>query len=45
MGKASVPSHICDDCGYRPKWSDTKFIPEHKVTHVICYNCGTEWVE
>lgn len=33
------------ECGYKPRVSDTNWIPEHEVTHVICYNCGKEWVE
>ena len=36
---------VCEKCGFRPRWSDTNMIPEHGVTHVICYECGHEWVE
>ena len=45
MGKASAPSHVCERCGYRPRWSDAMFISEQNVTHVRCYECGNEWVE
>ncbi len=35
----------CEHCGYRPRVADTIFIEEHQVFHVICYDCGKEWVE
>lgn len=35
----------CDKCGYRPRLADSHYIVEHKVLHVICYDCGNEWVE
>ena len=46
---------VCDKCGYRPKVGDRyevtfdnttrEGVDEIKVLHVICYNCGAEWVE
>lgn len=42
----------CDHCGYRPRTRDCFTIKmneseadEYSVVHVICYNCGQEWVE
>ena len=40
MRKASV----CD-CGYQPRNSDCHEVVEHDVVHVVCYQCGKEWVE
>lgn len=48
MAKASAVKRetcTCAKCGFRPPWKDTMYIEEHEVTHVICYNCGNEWVE
>lgn len=46
---------VCDRCGYRPRAGDryevtfdntTKDgVDEISVLHVICYQCGYEWVE
>lgn len=47
---------VCDKCGYRPKVGDRyevtfdntskkNGVDEIKVLHVICYQCGYEWVE
>jgi hypothetical protein len=41
------------DCGYRPRKSDCQEVvvdvdDNNKATvvlHVICYSCGSEWVE
>jgi len=33
------------ECGYHPRESDSLWIPEYKVLHVVCYECGAEWVE
>ena len=33
------------DCGYAPKAADCAWIDDHDVLHVICYECGKEWVE
>lgn len=46
----------CDKCGYRPRLEDAHFVEvegrfsssENEVQtlcHVICYDCGHEWVE
>ncbi len=35
----------CAYCGYRPRAADRFYVEDHKVTHVICYKCGKEWVE
>lgn len=43
----------CDRCGYRPRRKDCVSIEvtdpqdgaDKTVVHVICYNCGAEWVE
>ena len=32
-------------CGYHPRAQDVLWIEDHKVFHVICYECGREWVE
>ncbi len=46
MGQASVvEDNSCSQCGYRPRSTDKMYIEEHDVTHVICYQCGREWVE
>lgn len=33
------------DCGYRPRVEDCRWIQQHEVLHVICYQCGSEWVQ
>ena len=46
------PEFVCK-CGYRPRKSDAyevkmnEGLPEYEyiILHVICYNCGSEWVE
>lgn len=35
----------CPRCGYRPQKRDRSFIEEYDVWHIVCYNCGKEWVE
>lgn len=35
---------ICPSCGYKVKRKDEFYIIEHGVWHLICYNCGDEWV-
>jgi len=35
----------CELCGYRPRAKDAHWIDEWEVLHVICYDCGHEWVE
>ena len=51
-----VKASACDRCGYRPRRSDAQVVEVsipgqdgeeelHKVVHVICYDCGHEWVE
>lgn len=40
-------------CGYRPRREDVHIVKmnedageyEYTILHVICYNCGKEWVE
>jgi predicted nucleic-acid-binding Zn-ribbon protein len=47
---------VCDKCGYRPRATDQyevtfdntskkNGVDEIIVLHVICYQCGYEWVE
>jgi len=43
---------ICDVCGYHPRLKDAHNVLMHEgrpdefeIIHVICYNCGHEWVE
>ena len=33
------------ECGYQPRRTDTHWIADYEVIHVICYKCGKEWVE
>jgi DNA-directed RNA polymerase subunit M/transcription elongation factor TFIIS len=51
-----VKASACDRCGYRPRTSDAQeievSIPDsddeeelQTIVHVVCYNCGHEWVE
>jgi len=35
----------CIACGFRIPGKDTRLIDGHNVLHVICYECGYEWVE
>ena len=42
----------CDKCGYHPRESDKHTIVmndgteySYDIIHVICYQCGYEWVE
>ena len=35
----------CPTCGYRTQKRDRHWVPEYGVVHVVCYNCGKEWVE
>jgi hypothetical protein len=41
----------CEICGYRPRAGDRRRVEVASgdeyvwVTHVICYDCGAEWVE
>lgn len=37
--------HSTCDCGWHIPITDVAWIAEHGVTHVVCYNCGKEWVE
>ena len=48
MAQASA----CDHCGYHPQLRDRNRVKmnagteyEYEIIHVICYNCGKEWVE
>lgn len=42
----SAPTKVSRcECGYQPRRTDTHWIAEHDVYHVICYKCGKEWVE
>ena len=34
---------VCD-CGYHTRRSDAFYISDFDVYHIICYNCGHEWV-
>lgn len=38
---------ICPNakCGYKIRNKDKMFVTDHKVWHVICYNCGMEFIE
>ena len=36
---------VCPDCGYHPQKRDRSYIEDYDVWHVVCYNCGKEWVE
>ena len=34
---------MCEICG---SMEATKhYVPEYEVYHVVCYDCGAEWVE
>jgi predicted SprT family Zn-dependent metalloprotease len=33
------------ECGWHIPIKDVAWIAVQEVTHVICYNCGKEWVE
>lgn len=33
------------ECGWHVPVKDTAWITSEEVLHVICYNCGKEWVE
>lgn len=35
----------CDRCGYRPRRKDKFYVKEFECWHVICYECGYEYVE
>lgn len=35
----------CPECHYRTRRSDRHYVAEHDVWHIVCYNCGVEWVE
>lgn len=42
----SAPTKVSRcECGYRPRRTDTHWIADYQVLHVICYNCGKEWVQ
>lgn len=32
------------DCGYHVRRADTFYVDTYDVYHLICYNCGHEWV-
>ena len=32
------------DCGYHVRKSDCFYVEDYDVYHLICYNCGHEWV-
>ena len=46
---------VCEKCGYRPRAGDRhevifddttrERVATESVLHVICYQCGYEWVE
>ena len=42
-----MPLTDCDVCGYRPRMKDgfNVKLEDQEIIHVICYNCGHEWVE
>ncbi len=36
-------SIVCENCGSKRLMIHE--VPEQKVSHVVCYDCGFEWVE
>lgn len=39
-----MPDNACE-CGYRIRSTDRHEVMDYDVIHVICYQCGKEWVE
>ena len=35
----------CPSCGYKIRDKDKMFVTDHKVWHIICYECGMEFIE
>lgn len=35
----------CVRCGYTPRRKDKFYVEDFGVWHVICYECGNEYVE
>ena len=35
----------CANCGYTPRKKDKFWVEDFGVWHVICYECGFEYVE
>jgi hypothetical protein len=47
MLPASVPERderTCN-CGYVIPEKDLVFIQDQGIWHIICYGCGTEWIQ
>ena len=40
-----MSDNACEHCGYRIRATDRHEVMDYDVVHVICYQCGTEWVE
>ena len=45
LPESADQTDCCPDCGYRFRKNDKMFILDKEITHVICYNCGSEFVE
>ena len=47
MQPASAEQDVtkCPSCGYKIRNKDKMFVTDHNVWHVICYDCGMEFIE